>query len=207
VKFWRSRPESQRVKAEILLAYFAVPRPSQRATAARLHCEQPYVCKMFGKIKRQGAEKALGPEAYEQYKALRDAELSNRHEALAVEWQRSHGQSTPPNESPSQSNHSSSVDTQAKQASQPGPPHLPDQNKAAQREVPTQYVELVRTTTGEVVELHDSAPPSTRPCSTPSSQRGGIPIRCIWGSGREQTDNLLREWAGITGTNRGNSWF
>ncbi len=47
---WRSRGESQRVKAEILQAYFAVPQPSQRAIAQRLHVSQPYVAKLVRKI-------------------------------------------------------------------------------------------------------------------------------------------------------------
>ncbi len=184
VKFWRRRPESQRVKAEILQAYFAVPRPSQRAIAQRLRVSQPYVAKLSRKIRREGPEKAVGPEAYEQYRALRDAELTKRHEGLVAHWQRSQGQTTPPS--------GSSADTSA---------------KPAQQEGPTQYVELARTTSGDLFELHGSAPPSARPCDAPSPQRGGIPIRRIWEPSREQMDKLLREWAGITRTNRGNSWF
>lgn len=188
MKFWRSRSESQRVKAEILQAYFAVPRPSQRAVAQSLRVKQPYVNRVIGRIKREGPEKALGPEAYEQCRALRDAELSVRHEALVAEWQRSLGRTTAPSPQRAES-------------------HSPAEPKPAQQEGPTEYVELVPTTTGEVIELHGSAPPSARPCDAPSPPRAGIPIRCIWTEGREQMDKLLREWAGITRTNRGNSWF
>ena len=124
VKFWRKRSESQRLKAEILQAYFAVPRQSQRAVAGRLHCKQPYVAKLFRKIKREGAEKAVGLEAYES-------------ERMPVYGSRPYQAPTP------------------------------------------------------------QTPP----------QAAGIPIHRIWGPGREQTDNLLRQWAGITSTNRGNSWF
>jgi hypothetical protein len=49
-------------------------------------------------------------------------------------------------------------------------------------------------------------PPSAQPQNAPPpAQSAGIPIRSIWTPGREQTDALLREWAGIARTNRGNS--
>jgi len=181
VKFWRKRSESQRLKAEILQAYFAVPRQSQRAVAGRLHCKQPYVAKLFRKIKREGAEKAVGLEAYEIYKALRDVELTKRHEALIAEWQR--GQGVPQTES-----------------------RLPDETEPIPQAGPTEYVEWVRTTTGERMPVYGSRPYQAPTPQTPP-QAAGIPIHRIWGPGREQTDNLLRQWAGITSTNRGNSWF
>ena len=167
VKFWRSHGESQRVKAEILQAYFAVPRPSQRAIAARLHCEQPYVQKIFDKIRREGPEKALGPEAYEIYKSLRATELSARHESLVAEAERARNQSLVAERS--------HADIQADATDAPGqakpsviPAHIVareallrsglshGQAKAEQREGPTEYVELVHTTTGEVVEVYGS---------------------------------------------------
>lgn len=82
MKFWRSHSESQRVKAEILQAYYAVPQPSQRAVAQRLRVSQPYVAKLFSKIRREGPERAVGPEAYGLYKKIRDAERPARHEGL-----------------------------------------------------------------------------------------------------------------------------
>ena len=53
-----------------------------------------------------------------------------------------------------------------------------------------------------------SQPPSTaQPNDTPPHRSAGIPTYRIWTPERERVDDLLRMWAGITGSNRGNSWF
>ncbi len=152
VKFWRSRGESQRVKAEILQAYFDVPQPSQRAIGQRLHISQPYVTKLIRKIRRDGPEKALGPEAYRHFTAYRDTELCKRHQSLVAQWQSSLGGTTPLREARPPGNSGSGARTQAKPAQQDGP---------------TEYVELVRSTSGEVIELYGSGPlQSTAPRGT-----------------------------------------
>lgn len=166
-KFWRSAGESQRVKAEILQAYFAVPRPSQRAIAQRLHVSQPYVAKLIRKIKRVGPEMAVGPEAYQHFTALRDAELRQRNQSLAAKWQSSLGGTTQPKEWHSQGNSGSGGRTDA---------------RPTQVEGQTQCVELVRSTSGEIFELYDSSP--RQPASPRSqilpaltvAQRVGVPV-------------------------------
>jgi len=189
-------------QAEILQAYFAVPQPSQRAVAQRLHCKQPYICKLFRKIRREGPEKAIGWEAYEHYKALRDAERTKRHDALVAGSQRSQGQTPPPTEPGSQGN-SVSGDARHGSSADAGV-------KPAQQEGPTEYVELARDTNGNVIEIRDATrPPSAavRPNDRRLPRSAGIPTYRIWTPERERVDDLLRMWAGITGSNRGNSWF
>jgi hypothetical protein len=181
VKFWRSRDESQRVKADILRAYFAVPRPSQRAVAGSLRVSQAYVAKLFRKIRREGREKAVGPEADEQYKAFRDVELTNRHEALVAQWQSKRGQTTPP--------------------------RSPDQAKLEGRqEGPTQYVELGRTTTDEVIELHGSAPTSAHRCDAPQHQHRPAPAPHPTAIHPAQIDAAILAYIGFN-ANKSKGWF
>jgi hypothetical protein len=157
VKFWRYRGESQRVKAEIVWLHQMQPQLSQRAIAQRLHCKQPYVARVLKRARLSGCdiEKAIGWEAYEHYKALRDAERTKRHEAVIAESQHSQGQTTPPPQSDSQGN---SVNGDARHGSSTDGGTIPAHQKG-----PTEYVELGRTTTGEVIELRGSAPPYAQP--------------------------------------------
>ncbi len=82
-------------------------------------------------------------EAYQHFTALRDVELRERHQSFVAQWQSSLGGTTPLKESHSPVNSGSGARTQA---------------KPAQHEGPTQYVELVHTTSGEVIELYGSGP-------------------------------------------------
>ena len=169
-----------------------MPQPSQRVIAQRLRVRQPYVAKLFRKIKREGPEKAIGPEAYEIYKALRNAELTKRYEALVAESQRSRCEMTPPRES-----------------------HPADQAEMARQEGPTEYVELVRTTTDELIELHGSRPYQPQPPTPqppqqePHCRAGGL---SRWGEppGIKQLadthDAGLLAFSGYN-PNRSKSWF
>ncbi len=188
--FWRKRSESQRIKAEIAWLHHTQPELSQRAIAARLHCSQPYVCEVLKSVRQMGVEEALGPEAYEIYKALRNAELTKRHEALVAESQRSRCETTPPRES-----------------------HPADQAEMASQEGPTEYVELVRTTNDELIELRGSRPYQPQP---PTPQPPQQASNCRWVKGTvaavvpidlSQVDSAPLAFARMTSRDRSNSWF
>jgi hypothetical protein len=180
VIFWRTRGESQRIKGEIVWLHDTKPELSQRAIARTFHVSQPYVAKLLRGVRLLGVSEALGAESYETYRSLRQTERREHFQNLPA-WAKG------------------AVGVQS-----PAPTSVAPAATTAGLE----YVELARSTTGEVFELYGSTPPSARPCDAPPPQRAGmIPIRCIWTAGREETDAILREFAGITGRNRKNSWF
>jgi hypothetical protein len=156
VKFWRTRRESQRIKAEIVVMHRNKAELSQRVIARTFHVSQPYVAKLLRRVRVLGIEKALG-EAYEQYRERMEAK--RREHFLAVGGPSSltaERMSCPipawACEVPQQAEPISSM--------APAPVKVDD----------TQYVELAQSTTGEVIEIYDSKPVRTAPVYTPPSR-------------------------------------
>ena len=150
--FWRSRSESQRVKAEIVWLYETQRDLSQRLIARMLRVSQPYVARVLKRLLHSGhdIERAIGAEAYEHLRALREARRREHFQAQgapasltreAVPFQHD---ADPPLLADLQSR---PVSAQVAAA------------KAGNAE--TEYVELGRSTNGEVIELHGSKPPHT----------------------------------------------
>ena len=86
VIFWRSRSESQRVKAEIVWLHETKPELSQRVIARTFHVSQPYVARMLKRVRLLGVEKALGLEASKLYGEYVDSRRRENYDDLVSRW-------------------------------------------------------------------------------------------------------------------------
>jgi hypothetical protein len=154
VKFWRTRSESQRVKAEIALLHHTNAGLSQRVIARTFRVSQPYVQRLLARVRTRGIEKALGMEAYRHYRKLSD--VKRREHFLAV------GGPASLTESPWPFNSA---------GPQPVEPISCAAPAAAMERVDeparANYVELGRSTTGEIIEMYGSKPARTAPVYVP----------------------------------------
>lgn len=153
VKFWRTRSESQRIKAEIVVLHQTTAGLSQRVIARTFHVSQPYVAKLLRRVRLLGFEKALG-EAYEQHRA--GMEVKRREHFLAVGGPASLTAESPSYPAPAWA-------FEEPQQAQPVSSVAPEPVKLDD----TEYVELVRSTTGEVIEVYGSKPIRTAPVYVP----------------------------------------
>ena len=95
VRIWRPHSESQRIKGDILWLHETQPELSQRLIARTLHVSQVYVCKLLGRARVLGIEKALGEEAYERFRAGMEVKRQEHFQAAALTAARSQGVSIP----------------------------------------------------------------------------------------------------------------
>jgi hypothetical protein len=151
VIYWRSWYESQRVKGDIAWLCHTRRDLSQRAVARMLHVSQPYVARVSKRLRLSASiEDALGTEGYCHYRDRMEAER-RAHYAAQGAPQSLIGES--PRESRSLFEEPPSV--AATKSEPPG----------------TVYVELLRTTAGEVVEGYGArpswAPVASSPAYTP----------------------------------------
>jgi hypothetical protein len=139
--FWRSPSESQRVKADIVWLHETQPELSQRTIARMFHISQPYVARLLKRVRLSGCdiEKALGRESYRRYCDHREAQRREHFEALG-----------------------GPVSLIGESARELRPVFdAPRPLAPTKVETPgTEYVELGRSTNGEVIEIHGSKPAS-----------------------------------------------
>jgi hypothetical protein len=170
VIFWRTRGESQRIKGEIVLLHHTKPGLSQRVIARTFHVSQPYVAKLLKRVRlSSGIEAALGAEAYQHYREGREVERRAHFQAQG-------GPASLIGDSGGNSVQCHSLAWMVPGAIRHVPelasafdaPHLPaGATGKVDEPAGTEYVELGRSTTGEVVEIHGSKPARTAPVYVP----------------------------------------
>jgi predicted XRE-type DNA-binding protein len=166
VKFWRTRGESQHIKAEIVLLYHTNAGLSQRVIARTFHVSQPYVQRLLARVRTRGIEKALGAEAYEHYRAGMEVKRRKHFQAVGGPASLTAEPSYP---------ELTRAFNWAFEEPQPSVPTRYEAPAAAMEKsdepAGVKYVELGRSTTGEIIEMHGSKPVRTVPLYAPRPPR------------------------------------
>jgi hypothetical protein len=157
------------VKAGIVLFHHTKAELPQKAIARAYHVSQPYVARLLARVKMLGVENALGPQAYELYCNGREVARREHFEAVG---------GPPPlvNENLSYFKSSELIGESFAQPQPSIPVDWVPPPEDQPEEIPTtwvapaaakvdeepkddsEYIELARSTTGEVFELHNSKP-------------------------------------------------
>jgi len=193
VKIWRQRSESQRTKADIVWLHHVNPNLSQQVIGRVLRVSQPYVAKVLRQVRVKGIRETLGPTGYEHFRERDEAHRRGDTNNAAFLTQ-----SEVPNQRP--------VST-----------------AIAQGNAASEYIEILRSPDGQIVEGHGSKPPSAM---TDSELRQSLNLDCVYAPPSPQlpyqrprydaavvrfdlsrTDAALLEYAGCTRKNRSNEWF
>jgi predicted XRE-type DNA-binding protein len=158
VRVWRPHSESQRIKARIVLLHETQPDLSQRVIARTFHVSQPYVQKVLKRVRALGIEKALGEDATELFRAGMEVHRQARFQAAAHAAEQSQGVSIPnPWRESSQafgqpvSDGASIVHESTIVRDHDAAVVLKKTDETGKRHL------FVRSTTGELVEIYDSA--------------------------------------------------
>jgi hypothetical protein len=133
------------IKAEIVWLHHTKPDLSQRAIARMFHVSQPYVARLLKRARLSvGIENAIGLEAYRHYRERIEAQRRAHFQAQGA---------------PASLIGECNACAHELNSAFVEPPQAPSSSIAAGRDaLGTEYVELGRSTTGEVVEVYGSAP-------------------------------------------------
>ena len=154
VKVWRPHSESQRIKADIVWLHETQPEHSQRVIARTFHVSQPYVNKLLKRLRLSSRiENALGWEAYKHYR--------ERHEAQRREHFKAVGGPASLTAEPSYPESTWTFDLGFEEPQPSEPISYAAPAAVTEKVDDTEYVELGRSTTGEIIEIYGSKPVRT----------------------------------------------